>query len=174
MKPLVPRLSIAAVLALAATVLVTPTAQAAVVCTVDTTTHTMTLTNDYGYLYISASAGGDLMVTGTDCGPISSIDTVNVGLTRSYGLRFILTNPLGPGFTDEGDGSSELEFALFNNLGDTPGFDVIGSDGADGVTIGRSLLEALPQPERDHRRRDPGRGHHRDGRAAHHAQRQRR
>jgi len=137
------RLSVTAALTVAATGLSIPAAQAGVVCTLDPTTHTMTLTNDYGLIYISASDGGDLMVTGTDCGPITSIDTVNVGLTRAYGLRFILTNPLGPGFTDEGDGSSELEFGLYNNLGDTPGFDVIGSDGADGVTIGSGPFSKL-------------------------------
>ncbi len=143
MTRLTVRLPIAAALALVATAVVTPTAQAAVVCTLDDASHTMTITNDYGYIYISASAAGDLVVTGTNCGPISSIDTVNVGLTRAYGLRFILTNPLGPGFTDEADGSSELEFGLFNNLGFTPDFVVLGSEGADGVTIGGGPFSAL-------------------------------
>ena len=144
MTRLIARLPIAAVLALAATAIVTPAAHAAVVCTLDTDTHTMDVsTNVQGYIYISASAGGDLMVTDTNCGPISSIDTVNVGLTRALGLRFILTNPLGPGFSTEGDGSSELEFGLYNNLGDTPNFDVVGSEGADGVTIGAGPFSAL-------------------------------
>src|SRR4029079_5935920 len=130
------RLSVTAALTVAATGLSIPAAQAGVVCTLDPTTHTMTLTNDYGLIYISASDGGDLMVTGTDCGPITSIDTVNVGLTRAYGLRFILTNPLGPGFPEEGDGSSGLEFGLYNNLGDPPGFDRNGSEGGGGGAIG--------------------------------------
>ncbi len=148
MTRLTVRLPIAAALALVATAVVTPTAQAAVVCTLDDASHTMTITNDYGYIYISASAAGDLVVTGTNCGPISSVDTVNVGLTRAYGLRFILTNPLGPGFTDEADGSSELEFGLFNNLGFTPRLRRPGLGGRRRRDDRwRTVLCALGQPE---------------------------
>jgi Ca2+-binding RTX toxin-like protein len=136
MKPSVPRLSIAAALALGSTALVIPSAQAAVVCTLDGTTHTLSVSNDGGVLlYVSASSG-DLIVTGTDCGAISSMDTVVLDTSKAPGLRFTLTEPLGPGFTDEGDGSSELEFQIYNHYGDAPAFEVIGSEGADGVTIG--------------------------------------
>jgi Ca2+-binding RTX toxin-like protein len=119
-----------------ASVVVTPSAEAAVNCSFDTGTRTLSVGNQYGYLWFSTS-GGHLMVTGTDCGDMATMDTVNIGLTHVYSpVQFALGGSFGPGFTDEGDGSSELEFTFF---GDPTYLQVIGTSGPDGVSVGRDV-----------------------------------
>jgi Ca2+-binding RTX toxin-like protein len=122
-------------IALIGGVLISPGADATVACSIDDSIHTMYVEDQGVPIGISAS-GGELMVNGVDCGAIDSVDTVVADASKSGTVIFTLTNPLGPGLTDEGDGSSELEFQLYNHYGDAPDVQVIGSDGSDHVTVG--------------------------------------
>jgi Ca2+-binding RTX toxin-like protein len=129
------RATLAAAIAVAAAVIVVPTAHAASICTFDASTRTLSIHNQDPLTFISASSG-DLIVTSTNCGAISTMDKVIVDTSNSPNLRFTLTEPLGPGYTDEGDASSELEFEIVNHYGSDGSIDVVGGEGPDGITVG--------------------------------------
>jgi Ca2+-binding RTX toxin-like protein len=112
-------------------------ALAAAQCEVDTGTRTLTVTHDDVDGVTFENAAGDLEVNDVVCAAIADLDTVVVDMAGIGILRLRLDGgPLGPGFTTESDGSSELEFEVFGT-GDGSGVRVIGTPGADGLFAGR-------------------------------------
>jgi Ca2+-binding RTX toxin-like protein len=111
--------SCSAALALGGALVVAAPAHAAVVCSLDGGTHTLSVSNDGGGVSIEASLGGNLDVTNTDRGPISSIDTVIVDVSDGLGIiRFELFGLRGddllvgrPGDDElfDGDGNDTLD-----------------------------------------------------------------
>src|SRR4051812_48133767 len=95
-------LAVAAVVGLQLTVLA-PTARAGV-C--DVTSHTLTI--DANATVTLSRSGQNITVNGTNCGTVTSVDTVNVHLggQGDAGIVFDLSHgAFAPGFTDEEPGS---------------------------------------------------------------------
>lgn len=118
-----------------------PPSLAAPLCQLDSGAHTLTVTNQGSGLVIENSGTGNLLVNGVTCAVISSIDLVNIDIAGLDGdlIMSLIKGPLGPGFTDEGNGSSELEFdvvgvSLINNVV------IQGTPGNDGIAVGQRFL----------------------------------
>jgi Ca2+-binding RTX toxin-like protein len=82
--------------------------------------------------------GGALEANGVSCGSLSTIDslTADVSSKSSTSVVFDLSNgALGPGFTDEGNGSSEIEFDVVGQSS-VGTIRVDGSPGNDTITVG--------------------------------------
>jgi hypothetical protein len=74
------------------------------------------------------------------CGLLTNIETVHINMQSDHKLTFDLSNGvLGPGVTNEGDGSSEIEFDV-TNPSLSSNLVVMGGSGADLVTVGRRTL----------------------------------
>lgn len=131
---------IVAPLTLLAGVLLPAPAQAAPLCAYDSASHTLAVTAQLTLVDL-ATAGGYLTVNDTTCALLSDVDKVNVDLAgfANTVVIFDLTNGVfGSGFTNEGNGSSEIEFDV-TGLSTGHAFNVIGSGGADGVTVGSRI-----------------------------------
>jgi len=91
---------------------------------------------------VTIEAGGIwLVVNDVNCALLAEVNTVNVNMGGFVNtiLVFDLANgPLGPGFTDEGNGSSEIEFDV-TGFGSGSALTVLGSGVADGVAVGQRL-----------------------------------
>ena len=86
-----------------------------------------------------AADNGNLEANGMVCGALTAIDSVVVNMSaRSSGqAAFDLSGgALGPGFTNEGDGSSEIEFSILG-LSNSGRIAVTGSNGSDTITVGQ-------------------------------------
>jgi Ca2+-binding RTX toxin-like protein len=130
-------LRLAAVLALVIGVLGPSPAQAAPLCAYDSGARTLTVTAQLTLLDF-ATGGGYLTVNDTNCALLSEVNKVNVdlaGIANVVVIWDLANGPFGPGFTDEGNGSSEIEWDV---TGMTTGhaLNVLGSSNADGVTVG--------------------------------------
>ena len=80
---------------------------------------------------------GDLEINDVVCATIADLDTVAIDMAGIGTLDMRLDlGPMGPGFTDEGDGSSELEFDVVGVNDDTP-VQFFGSPAADGLSAGQ-------------------------------------
>ena len=134
-------LRLAAVVGLAAaTVVVTaPIASAAPLCANDLGAHTLTVTPQNGGGMTIRANGIWLDANDVDCIQLNNINTVFIDMTPfpasrvTFDLSF---GALAPGFTDEGNGTSEIEFQL---LGMSTGSSVkvIGTSSGDGIKLGR-------------------------------------
>ncbi|HEX5016079.1 MAG TPA: calcium-binding protein [Actinomycetes bacterium] len=119
-----------------------PQASAAT-CVFDPGTRHATAAIGSGELELRLRAdNGTLEANGVSCGSLTEIETVtvNVGLDSTRPVVFDLSGgPLGPGFTNENNGSSEVEFTIANQnpFGSTR---VDGSVGNDSVTIGQESI----------------------------------
>ena len=116
-----------------------PSASAATTCTL--INHQLTVNPQGQDITISRDAT-QLFAETIPCGQLTQIDTVHIDMGHSGELAFDLSHgPFGPGFTPEGDGSSEIEFDVTN-----PGFvlTIFGADESDLVTMGQ---RKLPGPE---------------------------
>ncbi len=155
-------LRLAAVVVLTATTVVVsaPMASAAPLCANDLANHTLTATPQNGGGMTLQAHSGWLSVNDVDCIQLNNVNTVFVDLAPfpasrvTFNLSF---GPLAPGFTDEGNGTSEIEFQLLG-LGGGSSVRVIGTGGGDGIklgqfvdhlnqtTVGQINLNALAEP----------------------------
>ncbi len=128
-----------------------PPAMAFVSCTLNPSTHIADadVSGDTTDVAVTRSASNNVTVGGTSCGAVTVVDRVNVDMGNSIAaLEFDLSHgPLGPGFTTESDGSSEIEFVM-SHLGGSTVAEVTGTTGADHVTLGVGLFMGIPLGER--------------------------
>ncbi len=90
--------------------------------------------------------GLNLEVNGVSCGALATIDAVTVDMqAKSSGLVvFDLSGgPLGPGATDEGDGSSEIEFSVIGLSSSQGRIHVDGSSGNDAIAFGSATVNHI-------------------------------
>jgi Ca2+-binding RTX toxin-like protein len=88
----------------------------------------------------------NLTFMGQVCGALDNVDTLNIDMKNNFeSLGINLQNgPIGPGFTHENDGTSEIEI----NARNVSGFfeiGVVGTTGVDHITVGErfSLQEGI-------------------------------
>jgi Ca2+-binding RTX toxin-like protein len=115
-------------------------AHAAPLCAYDTTARTLTVTAQLTAVVFGTGAGF-LTVNDVSCAVLSQVDTVNVdlaGIVNTVVIWDLANGPFGPGFSDEGTGSNEIEWSV---TGMTTGhaFNVLGTAGADGITVGSRI-----------------------------------
>ena len=132
------RMVLALALASAAVVLTAPQASA-VQCAYDTVSRSLavsTTSTDASYLVIQAN-GPYLEVGGVFCALLAEVNTVTINASAKPNIEFYfyLDSPLGPGFTNEGNGSSEIEF-MMDGLTDQTSMTIWGTPAADKVTLG--------------------------------------
>jgi Ca2+-binding RTX toxin-like protein len=105
------------VLVAASVVILSPAAGRADSCSYDPTTHAVSISYSAGFQAerdneVSA-AGGQITFEGTPCSgaTVSNTDTINATGGRGEDAFVVDTGegPFAPGFTDEGDGTSEIE-----------------------------------------------------------------
>lgn len=115
-----PRLAAMVTLVLAGSVALAVPAAAAPLCALDTTAKRLTVTSQ-GESGVRIEAGsGYLLVNDAACATLTQVDTVAVDMAATASqLRLDVFDPLGPGATDEGNGSSEIEFELSGFGSDT-------------------------------------------------------
>ena len=134
--------TVATVLALMAAVLVVGAPPAsALTCTLNGHVVNASVQQTGDDFPILVRDSGELIFTDQDCGPISQIDTVNVDMGHaetSFDVD-LRGGPIGPGFTPEDDGTSEIEID-FTNADPHGGLTVIGTSGDDDVTFGQRLV----------------------------------
>jgi hypothetical protein len=121
----------------------------AVTCTFDVATHELTITLNYDDANGGIVREGDGIVVEDVFGPRGCAGAedptrFNTDLVRVRSraasvddLHFeidLMDGPFAPGFSDEGDGSSEVEFVL--SLGSPSGVPISGSGGADRIVLG--------------------------------------
>ena len=121
--------------ALIATLDLMATPALAFTCTLDGSTHTLTIDASGSSVFLRVSSG-HLQVNNTDCGAVSDIDTVVID---AVGVDLSPTHPFGPGHTDEGDGSSELEFELHS----VESIEINGTTGPNTVSVGYDTSTAI-------------------------------
>jgi Ca2+-binding RTX toxin-like protein len=92
-----------------------------------------------------AADAGNLEANGVVCAALTAIETVTVDMAAKSGGRVVFDlsgGVLGPGFTDEGDTSSEIEFSI-TGMSTFGQIHVLGSSGNDGITFGRATVPQL-------------------------------
>jgi hypothetical protein len=116
---------------------VTPAHAGTSLCSFDAQSATVTVSiGGLGHLQIYLVNGDELYVNSDPCGGATTADTDTVVVNASSSDAFdilLATGPFGPGKTDEGDGSSEIEFEIF---GGPVHLSVTGSDGRDVILAG--------------------------------------
>jgi Ca2+-binding RTX toxin-like protein len=93
-----------------------------------------------GSVFVSRDAT-NLLFGGQICGALDQVDTLNIDMANnieSLGIN-LQQGPLAPGFTDEGNGTSEIEISAVN-LNVNSNFGVIGTTGDDSITVGQRLV----------------------------------
>jgi hypothetical protein len=132
------RLCAAALVAFASVSVAAP-ASAAALCQVDLGAHTLTATAQNGGPLIFKAASGWLSVADVNCIQLNNVNTVFIDMSPfSYArVQFDLSGgAFGPGFTDEGNGSSEIEFQI-SGMSTGSSVAVLGTDSSDGIGIGQ-------------------------------------
>ena len=143
---IVARLGTVALLVASSTLmLAAPPASATVQCSYDSNTRTATMTPSAadGSMTIYADTG-NLAVNSSPCVALNQVNsvTINASARPDIAVAFSLDGgPLGPGYLDEGNGSSEIEFSV-TGMGPSAALVVIGSTGNDGVSFGQYTNKA--------------------------------
>jgi Ca2+-binding RTX toxin-like protein len=110
-------------------------------CSLDTSNHVVSVVSTDSSLSIIRS-GDALQFSSVQCGTVTTVDTVNIDLSGTSGV-FVQLDLAGgafaPGSTDEGNGSSEIEFSV-SNIGPGTRFVVIGTNGPDSISFGDRLI----------------------------------
>ena len=111
-------------------------------CTVNGTT--VTVVADNGYLQI-VRRGDDLEFNYVPCGTVTTVDRVDIDMAYSddQQVQFLTSGgPFAPGYTDERNGSSEIEFFV---TGADPGDDlgIAGWTGDDSFTVETRFQDGL-------------------------------
>jgi Ca2+-binding RTX toxin-like protein len=139
--PALVRVGACAALVLAAMVAATPSASAAT-CSVDVAGKATVMAADQQNEVRLRANGANLEASGVPCGALNAIESVivNVVNSQSAQVAFDLSGgPLGPGKTNENDGSSEIEFSVTGNSNNGT-LAVIGSSGNDGLAVGQEQI----------------------------------
>ena len=104
--------------------------------------HELTITANDLQTIVAIRRDGENLVLRQDGAPIgcgatsptvNNVDTISVSSRTEFRIE-LGGGPLAPGFTDEGDGSSEIEIEA--TFGRTGGLRVLGSGGRDRITMG--------------------------------------
>ncbi len=121
--------------------LLRPVRAEAATCSFDGSTHIASVVLPVGSteLVQVKRSGTDVMVGAAACGTVTTVDTVHVDFSGNAGQLIIDLHGglLEPGFTDEGNGTSEIEFDLENMQ--NANLSVSGSTGDDWITAGSRL-----------------------------------
>jgi Ca2+-binding RTX toxin-like protein len=119
-----------------------PAADAAPLCALDSASRTLTITGQPGASITTLRANGPyLNVNDADCALLNGIDSVVVDMSTLAVSQVIFSlagGPFAPGFTNEGNGSSEIEFRLVG-MAVNSDVTIIGTDGPDGIRVGQFL-----------------------------------
>jgi Ca2+-binding RTX toxin-like protein len=116
-------------------------ASAAPLCQNDLANHTLTATPQNGGGMMIKAASGWLSVNDVSCIQLDAVNTVFIDMSPYPTTRvtFDLTGgPLAPGYTNEGNGSSEIEFQILG-LAAGSSVKVVGTGGSDGIGVGQYL-----------------------------------
>ena len=121
-----------------------PADAGASLCSFDAQSATVTVSiGGLGRLQIYLVNGDEIYVSGQACGgaTTANTDTIVVNASSSDGFDILLaTGPFAPGKTDEGDGSSEIEFEIF---GGPVHLAITGSNGPDVILAGTGAAPSL-------------------------------
>jgi Ca2+-binding RTX toxin-like protein len=112
----------------------------AATCVYDSGTRhlTVTLAADDIDLWVQAS-GPYLQTAGALCTLLAQVESVTLDVSANPTARVVFdleNGPLGPGYTNEGNGSSEIEFNV-NGMGTQNAIVVHGGAGNDGLRVGQ-------------------------------------
>jgi Ca2+-binding RTX toxin-like protein len=124
-------------------------AAAATTCAFDDASHVITATLDAAAPHTFDRSGTSIRLDGSACedATVDSTETVDITAAEGGTLTFDLSGgAFAPGATDEGDGSSEIEFVVGLGAGpSTTGIHVgvHGTDGADHIIAGIRDLNAF-------------------------------
>jgi hypothetical protein len=135
------RIAITSVFVLGLSAVALPSAFAAPLCALNSSAHSLAIAAQPSQRVTIAANAPYLTVNGTACALLTDVNSVSVDMASSPspGLDFNLRNgPLGPGFTDEGNGSSEIEFQVFGMTSATT-LQVFGSTASNWLRAGQFL-----------------------------------
>ncbi len=131
----------------------------AATCSFAPAQHRLTINSSDLKVIVSIRREGEQLVVRQDGGPIAcggaaatvaNVDTISVFASTEFRIE-LGGGPLAPGFTDEGDGSSEIEVAA--RFGRAGGLRVLGSGGKDRIVMGdRAGLHAVDLNAREAQR----------------------
>jgi Ca2+-binding RTX toxin-like protein len=117
-----------------------PIALAVATCSVDSTIATV---HGGEFPVTMSRSGDDILMNGSQCGTVTTIDTVNIVMESSFLSRTVTFDLSGglfaPGANPEGNTSSEIEFDVTRT---GVGFDIVvaGSASKDNVALGQRRL----------------------------------
>jgi Ca2+-binding RTX toxin-like protein len=116
-----------------------------VTCSFDSNSHVATVdrAGTFGGTLVITRNGDNLTAAGITCGTVTTVDKVNINMAGGCceALLISMTNgPLGPGFTDELNSTTdEIEFDV-TNVGGVNQLGVFGTNGNEIFTAGARLL----------------------------------
>jgi Ca2+-binding RTX toxin-like protein len=124
-------------------------AAAATTCSFDDASHVITATLDAATPHTFDRSGSSIRLDGSACqdATVTSTDTVDITAADGATMTFDLSGgPFAPGATDEGDGSSEIEFIVSPATGPETGVHVAveGTGGADHIVAGQHDVPGQP------------------------------
>jgi hypothetical protein len=127
-----------ACIAIGPSLVMAPPASAAT-CTYDAPTRVVSIATQ-GRETILEAVGGTLVVNGVICSSATITNTDQVNIVGTSGSEVVVISAaagsLAPGATDEGDGTSEIEFTVDLLDGNDDGLAIVGSFGNDILTTG--------------------------------------
>ncbi len=117
-------------------------------CLYDSPSRTLTVTAASGDTSMTIRANdGFVSVDGNSCVELGTVDSIDVDVSASSLAQLILDlrvdpqgGPLVPGFTDEGDGSSEIELTI-TGLNNDKELRIVGTPDTDSITLGQHVNE---------------------------------
>jgi Ca2+-binding RTX toxin-like protein len=140
------RVALVGALATSAFAVLAPAASAAA-CPFDGGTHHATaFASDTETVLKLRVSGSNLTANGVTCAALTNLDLVTVDMSASSSGRAVFDlsgGAFAPGFTDEGDGSSEIEFTVVG-LSSQGSVSIVGSPANDGIAIGQESINNSP------------------------------
>ena len=138
---------VAGALVSSALALLVPAAHAST-CLYDSPSRTLMATATSGDTSMTIRANdGYVSVDGDSCVELDTVDSINVDVSASSLVQLTLDlrvdpqgGPLVPGFTDEGDGSSEIELTI-TGLNKDKELRILGTPDTDSITLGEHVDE---------------------------------
>jgi Ca2+-binding RTX toxin-like protein len=116
-------------------------AAAAPLCALDSFNRALAVSVQPGASVTIAASAPYVTVNGAACALLNDVNAVTVDMAPSPSASLVFdlrAGPLGPGFTDEGNGSSEIEIQVVGMTAATSLF-VYGGAGNDGFRVGQFL-----------------------------------
>jgi Ca2+-binding RTX toxin-like protein len=118
-----------------------PSASAAPLCALNSAAHSLAITAQPSARVTIAAKAPYLTVNDVACALLTEVNSVSIDMAPSPSSLLIFDlhpGPLGPGFTDEGNGSSEIEFQI-SGMTSATDVDVSGSPAGDWLRAGQFL-----------------------------------